>query len=413
MNTADCIRTLKAFECRDASFLEASPPLVYKSASGMYVTDTDNNRYIDFCAGFGVHALGHNHPIHRKLFTEQANLDMPPVVHGMGDVYPSVDKVRLIKRLSDLLPDHLNRVSLALSGGQAVELAVKTALLRKPGLIVSCSGSYHGLDLGILSLTSREDFKQPFAMWTSKHSSLEIPFNTKDLDQILTHAQKVDLPLSAVIVEPIQGRAGVRPADLEFLRALRQLCDREDALLIYDEVFTGLGRSGRISFADKVPCDLLCLGKALGGGFPLSACVGTAEAMGAWPRNDGEALHTGTFFGHPLSCRFAEKTLGFIVDNRLDDRAKQMGAVFKAMLEKRLLGHPLVESIRGDGLMLGVVFSRDLIGVHMTDILRGMGMITLPSGEKGHVLSLTPPLIVTEEDLERGVDLIEKALHTL
>lgn len=413
IDTSDCIRTLKNLECRDASFLEASPPLVYKSAVGMYVTDTDNKRYLDFCAGFGVHALGHNHSIHQELFAAQANNEAPPVVHGMGDVYPSIDKVRLIKQLSSMLPDQLSRVSLALSGGQAVELAVKTAILRKPGLIVSCSGSYHGLDLGILSLTSREDFKQPFSMWMPKHSCLEILFNTNDLDKILSHAKKIDLPLSAVIVEPIQGRAGVRPADYSFLHSLRQLCDQEDALLIYDEVFTGLGRSGRISFASEVPCDLLCLGKALGGGFPLSACVGTAEAMDAWPRNDGEALHTGTFFGHPLSCRFAEKTLSYIVDQKLDQRAKNMGAGFKTQLEARLLSHDLVESIRGDGLMLGVVFKHDLVGVKMTDILRAMGMITLPSGQKGEVLSLTPPLIVSAEDLARGVELIERALATL
>ena len=161
MNNREAIEILKQSESLDSSFLRAEPGLVYESGSGSLVYDADGKEYIDMCAGFGVLALGHHHRVQQEVY-EQLLSSKAPIVHAMGDVYPSVDKARLIRQLLAMMPKSFTRVALALSGGQAVEMAVKTAVLRKPGFFVSFQGSYHGLDLGILALTSRRRFSGRF-----------------------------------------------------------------------------------------------------------------------------------------------------------------------------------------------------------------------------------------------------------
>jgi 4-aminobutyrate aminotransferase/(S)-3-amino-2-methylpropionate transaminase len=187
---------------------------------------------------------------------------------------------------------------------------------------------------------------------------------------------------------------------------LRRISERFGALLIFDEIFTGLGRTGRLTFAEEVPCDLLCLGKALGGGLPLSACVGTERSMLAWPESSGEALHTGTFFGHALACEVAADTLRDIVDHGLPKRADELGTWCRSWLQSRLAHHPGVKEIRGIGLMLAIDFKVPGLGATLMDRLRGMGVISLASGSQGESLSLTPPLNIPKELLEEALQRI-------
>jgi acetylornithine/succinyldiaminopimelate/putrescine aminotransferase len=414
-NRPDPIAILAQHESPDATFLGANPPLVFARAQGLTVWDHEGRRYLDLCAGFGVMSLGHHHPVHRAVFAEQATEAPAPVVHGMGDVYPSVVKAELIAQLVQQLPEKLDTVGLALSGGQAVEFAVKTALLRKSGVIAHVAGSYHGLDLGLLPLTDRDDFSRPFTFWQKPDVSLTIPWQASRevLAQLSDQLKQAGKDLSAVIVEPIQGRAGIKPAGSRWLEQLRQFADHHDALLIYDEVFCGLGRSGRWSFAELVPCDVVCLGKALGGGLPLSACVGSREVMASWPQNRGEALHTGTFFGHPLSCQMGLATLQAMIDQGLVDQAAQKGLFWLELLRSRLGSHPLIKDIRGEGLMLGLVGWQPQFGVRLMDELRALGVIALVSGTEGDILSLTPPLIIDQDTMEEANDLIGEALRRL
>lgn len=406
---------LKAVECLDATAPVAQPALVMSRAKGSLIFDVEGREYIDLCAGFGVLSLGHNAPVQARVFARHVEAGdlAPPIVHAMGDVYASDAKVELLERLLNLLPKGLCRAALALTGAQAVELAVKTAMLatKKSGFIVF-DGGYHGLDLGLLPLTSRQDFRAPFADFLPRERVATLPFRCDEstLERAFQDLVKQCGGAAAIIVEPIQGRAGVRSAGVEWLKLLRTVADRHGALLIYDEVFTGLGRTGRWTFAEDVPCDLLCLGKALGGGLPLSACVGTRQAMDAWPASTGEALHTGTFFGHPLSCAVASATLQELVESRWPARAKVVGESLLRKLCETLGAHPAVKEIRGEGLMLAIEFKQDGHGALLMDRLRARGIIALVSGERGQTISITPALNIEERHLDRALDQFGAAL---
>ncbi len=393
-NQVHLMDLLRRWECRDASYTQAVPPLVFERALGSKVWDADGRVYIDMCAGFGVLSLGHNSAVQTKVF--QATTEACLVVHAMGDVYPSRDKIELLALLGSMLPSYLEKGSLALSGGQAIELAVKTAQIasRKRGFI-SFEGSYHGLDLGILPLTSRKDFKEPFQPWLADHYVRELAFGCP-LAIIEAAIEKQNAPGSygcaAVIVEPIQGRAGIRIPPEGWLQGLSDLCKKHKVLLIFDEIFTGLGRCGQLTFAEHVDCDILCLGKALGGGLPLSACFARKEVMDCWPLNQGEAIHTGTFFGHPLSCRLGKATLQTIMKDELAARAKIFGNQMLEDLRQTLEGLPFVVDIRGQGMMLGIELRVDGMGARWMDILRAHGVIALANGMYGQGIALTPAL---------------------
>lgn len=410
------LHRLKQVECPDATYPAKEPALVLSRGAGSYVYDAEGREFIDLCAGFGALALGHNPEAHLPVFADRlVKGDVsPPISHGMGDVYASRAKVELLTLLTDMLPASLELTALALSGSQAVELAIKTALLAtgKSGFI-AVQGGYHGLDLGTLPLTSKEGFRRPFQGFLVEDLRVQrVPLGAEQ-GSLFAAAAELKAQgdgLAAVIVEPILGRAGVRPATLPWLRELREFCDRHDALLIFDEVFTGLGRSGRMTFAHEVPCDLLCLGKALGGGFPLSACVGKRRVMEAWPRSTGEALHTGTFFGHPFACEIAHATLTEICRANLCQRSQELGAEARQFLQHDLRGNPRVVDVRGEGLMLAIEFKHDGDGAVLMDQLRGQGIIALASGERGECLSITPALTIPADVLSSALELIARSI---
>jgi 4-aminobutyrate aminotransferase/(S)-3-amino-2-methylpropionate transaminase len=398
------IDRLMAVECVDSTFPARSPALVFAAAKGSTIWDVEGKAYLDFCAGFGVLALGHNPPEINAVFASRCKKEeRPPISHGMGDVYPSKAKIELLEYLISLLPAPLSIAALALSGGQAVEIAVKSALLRtKKSGIICFEGSYHGLDLGILPLTSRRDFRAPFVGWQDDHAVRRLPFlcDKAALEHAIKDLEKKGCGGAAIIVEPVQGRAGVKPAGNEWLSLLREVCDEHGMLLIYDEIFTGLGRTGRVTFSKEVPCDLLCLGKALGGGLPLSACVGTADAMSGWPKSRGEAIHTGTFFGHPLACETGLACLQAIVKNDLVRRSRELGLLgleqIKTALQKTPALQARVAAVRGFGLMTAVEFKEAGLGAKVMDLLRAKGVIALASGTRGESIAFTPALNIPE-----------------
>ncbi len=408
------MQRLQAVECRDSSYKTREFPLVFARAQGSIIWDAEDRSYIDLCAGFGVAALGHNNDVQKRIFASSINQEAL-VVHGMGDVYPSIAKVELLETLRSILPSHLSKGALALSGGQAVEIAVKTAQIATGAQgFISFHGSYHGLDLGILPLTSRQDFKAPFTGWLAENRVTELPFacDLLTVKNAITAQKAAGFGCAAVIVEVIQGRAGIRPLSLAWLAGLAELCASEKVLLIYDEVFTGLGRTGQMTFAETVPCDLLCLGKALGGGLPLSACFGRSSVMDAWPQNEGEAIHTGTFFGHPLSCRLGQETLVTLQRDELPARAMLLGEKLQNILRTKLKAHPLFSDVRGRGLMVGLELTQAGAGARLMDLLRSYGVIALASGDRGQGISITPALNIPEHQLFEAVDRIESALNT-
>lgn len=221
-------------------------------------------------------------------------------------------------------------------------------------------------------------------------------------------------PIGAVLVEPVQGRGGIRIPPADFLPLLRRLCDQHKALLIADEVFTGFGRTGKwfaCEHSSTAP-DVICLGKALTGGFPLSACVGKAEVMDAWPEASGEALHTSTFLGHPVGCAMALAQIKEIRSRKLVERSAKIGAWLRDQLASIEAPEHLHINARGLGLMAGVEI-RNKDGTPATDIairivqhLLRKGIVMLPEGEDANVISFTPPLTISQRDLGKALAML-------
>ncbi len=404
LNNREAQQLLAARECRDATYLGDSCPLVFARARGSRLWDCDAREYIDLCAGFGSLPLGHNSAVLRAACSKDDCL-----VTGMGDLYASTAKVALLSALHRVTPPYLSRCALALTGSQAVELAIKTALLYhrgKRGGFIALHDCYHGLDCGALSLTAMTKFRQPFSAWLHEDKVTYVSLGCARAELAQAVQRQRGIGTAALIVEPVQGRGGARVCSDAWLRQMHDFCRQHNILLIFDEIFTGLGRSGTLSKAFSVECDLLCLGKALGGGMPLSALLGREEVMQAWPHNKGEALHTGTFFGHPLSCRVATATLDSIVADDLCCRAQQLGDTARYRLQSLLAAHPDVQEVRGTGLLLAVVFRHARQGVQVAHRLATQGVIAVPAGARGECLSITPALNIP-------ADLLWQAITTL
>lgn len=413
LNNQDYLTSLFDLESPDATYWNASPALVLSSAKGSTVFDVQGNPYTDLCMGFGALALGHHHESYLDVLRMQLSDQLPPITHGLGDVYPSVQKIGLLEKLVSMLPEHLTKATLSLSGSQAIESAIKTAILAtsKTGFI-ALQGGYHGLDLGVLPFTSREDFSGPFREYAPMDHVVQVaPHADKDeIKFAITILENRGHGFAGIIVEPIQGRAGIRPLNLSWLHMLREITANHKALLIFDEIFIGLGRAGRISFAELVPADIITLGKALGGGFPLSACVGTSSAMDHWPLNNGESIHTGTFFGHPLSCQVGKATLDTITNDNLAMTSKRLGERAKEFLSSSLKSMTSIKDVRGEGLFIAIEFNQDGAGATAMNELRKNGIIALASGERGSSLSLTPALNMDEAFL---IASLEKVVETI
>lgn len=396
----------------DATWRPDFDPLVLEKAKDSICWDVEGNSYIDLCAGFGSLPLGHNNDDVKARLSQDENY----IVQGLGDVYPSRFKIQLINKIHELLPSYLSRTALAVTGSQAVEFSMKTAMLASGGEGFICfDGAYHGLDLACLNLVGREEFRQPFQSWLNETKIKRLPFqcDVEFVRRALKEFRKEGIIPAGLIVEPIQGRGGQKLASKEWLQALRQVCLEEKCLLIFDEIFTGLGRSGLLSFAEQVPCDLLCLGKALGGGMPLSACVGTEAVMSAWPENQGESLFTGTYFGHPYACRVGLATLEVMVEKNTVNYAQNLGEKALLDLQQKLAGNSHVRAVRGSGLMLAIEFVSYAQVAILIRKLKSRGVILIPCGLKGECLSLTPPLNISEKILFEALAIIYDEIRLL
>ena len=392
---------LRQFESPNVTFLadDGSFPIFWEEAHGCTVTDADGQNYLDLTAAFGVASIGHTNPAVSAAIAAQAQ----KLIHGMGDVHPSRVKVELAQKLSELTPGDLGGALFGTSGGDAVEAALKTARVftGKPG-VVAFTGGYHGLNLGALAVTHRPDFREPFAGQIA-------PFAIhKPYGEFLTA-----LPdgVGAVLVEAIQGRGGIVVPPPGWLESLKALCEKSGALLILDEIFTGWGRTGdwfACEHEGVVP-DILCVGKALGGGLPISACLARPDVMAAWGISTGEALHTSTFLGNPLCCAAALAALRELERLGAPALAKQRGAFFQEQLTRLQAQLPTkIQAVRGRGLMLGIQLTDRFAGELMVKLLH-RGVIVLPAGE-GDILEFTPPFVISEEEITHAVTQLELAL---
>jgi 4-aminobutyrate aminotransferase-like enzyme len=419
---------LQKVESPDVTYIADKFPIVMKKARGMKITDVDDNSYLDFTACFGVMALGHGDKSILQTMKHQAS----KLIHGMGDVHPSAPKIALLEMLHRITPYENAQSILSLSGGEAIESALKTAMIvTGRHRFVSFSGGYHGLHFGPLALSDRPTFTRGFEPWlnerctfvpfpkTSAETSLgcdrlgddfyETVHQLKHWDTVLEQLEDAlrGRKTAAVVLEPLQGRGGERTWPSGFLKQVRKLTLNYGTLLIFDEIYTGLGRTGEL-FAfehEGVVPDLLVLGKALGGGLPLSACIG--DCMDAWGKSAGEARHTSTFLGHPLACAVGLSCVKEIIRRMPEFKVEliHIDAAFSRFFrnyEAQGLHQHTPVQLRGRGFMRGLWFPEAKPGfaAKISEQLLELGFITLPSGPRGDVLSFTPPLIARGREFD-------------
>jgi len=413
---------LRAFESPNMLMIEpdGSWPIVWERARGTRVWDADGKKYLDLTAAFGVAAAGHANL--RVVAAGQRQLRLLP--HAMGDVHPHPIKAELARELSRVTFERWSggrfsgKTIFNNSGSEAVEAALKTAMLAtgRRG-VVAFTGAYHGLGYGALNATHRPFFRRPFQSQLGQFGRfVSFPKREDDLPPLRPRLKKLLAThhFGAVLVEPIQARGGINVPPTDFLPMLRSLCDQYDALLVVDEIYTGFGRTGKWFACEQegVMPDLICLGKALTGGFPLSACVGRADIIdAAWPVSTGEALHTSTFQGNPVGCAMALAQIGEIRGKKLPERAAESGRFLINSLRAEICWPGLRVEVRGRGLMVGLEMKNDG-GLAMRAIKKMLrrGFILLPEGAKGNVISFTPPLIISRAELTETVSALKEVL---
>ncbi len=369
--------------------------IVLERGEGVYLFDSDGRRYLDFMSGIAVAALGHSHPAVAAAVAEQA-----ATLTHVSNLYYTVPQVELAKRL--VTHSFADRVFFTNSGAEANEGALKFARkwARARGgegkhEIIAFSGSFHGRTMGALSVTYKAIYREPFAPLVPGVSFA--PFND------LTAAQAFIGPATcAVIVEPVQGEGGVHAATPEFLRGLRQLCDEHGALLIFDEVQCGLGRTGHLwaHEAYDVYSDIMTLAKPLANGLPIGAILMTEDVASAV----GYGEHGSTFAGGPLVCRAAEVVFDHITKPGFLTTVAANGEYLCRRVRELNSQHVL--DVRGNGLLVGVD-----VGCPAAEIIAGArsrGLLVINAGE--HTLRIAPPLIVTQAQIDDAVAILGETL---
>lgn len=413
----DAALTLAKHEARGVTYFAENFPIFWERAKGAIVTDVDGNRFIDCTAAFGVAAVGHGNPHVIDAITRQA----AQLMHGMGDVHPSAVRASYLQRLSKIAPGNLNRCFLGSNGADAVEFALKTALLKtnKPSVLFF-EGAYHGLSYGTLEVAGIERFRAPFAsQLRGDNPCLPYPDDRVGTQAALATVEALlaaRSDIGAILIEPIAGRAGTLVPAPGVLQGLRDAADRFGIVLIFDEIYTGFGRTGTwfaCDYEDVLP-DVLCLGKAIAGGFPLSAAIGNEATFSAWPRSSGEAIHTSTYLGNPMACAAGHAVLDEIESLHLINRAAETGAwlgLQLAQLARRLeKATDLVIEVRGRGMMWALDLNDAGIAVSATVHALHRGLIVLPQGVDSTAIALTPPLVISKEQLLRALDILENAV---
>ncbi|KAA0764451.1 4-aminobutyrate--2-oxoglutarate transaminase [Bacillus sp. SH5-2] len=407
--------------------------LYVQSAKGAIITDIDGNELIDFAGGIGMQNVGHCHPKVVKAIQEQVESS----IHSCFHVAPYESYITLAERLNELTPgDFKKKTMFANSGAEAVENAVKIA--RKAtgrSAIVSFERAYHGRTLMTMSLTSKvKPYKHGFGPFASEVYKLPYPYyyraderlTQEEVDeQILSYFERFMLEevasdtIAAIILEPLQGEGGFIVPTTTFMQGVRNICDKYGILMIADEIQTGFARTGSLFAMDHfgIAPDLMTFSKSIAAGMPLSAITGRAELMDA----PGPGQLGGTFSGSPVACAAALAVLDVIEEENLVNRAAEIGArmmtVFNSWKEK----YELIGDVRGIGAMTAIELVKDRETKEpATEEVKAImkethskGVITISAGIYSNVLRFLPPLVITDEQLEEGLTILEAAIAKL
>ena len=377
----------------------SSSPLLleFERANGMYMYDIDGKAYMDLISGIGVSNIGHCHENVVKAIQKQAETYMHLMVYGE---YIQSPQVKFAERLASVLPDPLKCVYFVNSGAEATEGALKLAK-RFTGRteIISCHNAYHGSTHGALSVMGNEYFKQAYRPLLP--GIRFIHFNNED------DLKDITANTACVIIETVQGEAGVRVPSLQYLQKLRERCNETGTLLILDEIQTGFGRTGTLFAFEQygiVP-DILLLAKGMAGGMPLGAFIASKDMMSVLADNPVLG-HITTFGGNPVCCAAGLATLETILDQSLME-----GVDRKEKLFRRLLVHPAISDVRGTGLLLAVELSDYTFNKQVIDRCIGHGIITDWFLHCDNAMRIAPPLIITDDEIEKACGIIIESIN--
>jgi len=366
--------------------------LEFERAEGVHLYDAEGKGYIDLISGIGVSNLGHSNPKVIQAIKDQVDRYMHLMVYGE---YVQTPQVRFAQKLVSVLPDNLQSVYFVNSGAEAVEGALKLAK-RYTGRqqIIACKNSYHGSTHGALSVMGNEDFKQAYRPLLPGVEFIR--FNDIDDLQLITQQT------ACVIIETVQGEAGIRVPDLNYIQALRKRCDETGTLLIMDEIQAAMGRTGKLFAFEHygiVP-DILLLAKALGGGMPIGAFVSSNQIMGALKENPMLG-HITTFGGHPVCCAAGLAALEVLLDENLVDTVAEKEALIRS-----LLVHLATKEVRGKGLMLAIELENFDINKKIIDRCIANGVITDWFLHCDNSMRIAPPLIITHHEIKKACEVI-------
>ena len=369
------------------------------SADGIYLFDSNGYKYIDLISGIAVSNLGHNHPKIKQAIKDQVDKYLHVMVYGE---YKQSIQIKLANKLCSLLPKGLDVLYPVNSGTEAIEAAlklVKRVTARRE--IISFNGAYHGSTHGALSVTGNEQKKSAFYPLLPEVRFID--FNANDQLNIIS------AKTAGVIIEPIQGDAGVRIPSSEFLKALRRRCDEVGALLIFDEIQSGFGRTGKLFAFEhfNVVPDVLTVGKAFGGGMPIGGFISSKENMNKLTFNP-KLGHITTFGGHPVCCAAALASLELISDPELLAQVEVKGRLFED-----LLIHPKIKEIRRKGMFFAIELENPEIVQQVVHGCKERGVLTFWFLSNPQSFRIAPPLIISEQEIKSSCQVINKILDSI
>jgi 4-aminobutyrate aminotransferase/(S)-3-amino-2-methylpropionate transaminase len=408
-------------------------PVFWDHAQGSNIVDVDGNQYIDITGAMFVTAAGHGNPQIAAAIANQSN----KLMHSAGCINPNVPRVKLAETLATITPGNLSASYIGNSGGEAVDMALKTArLYTGKNTIVAFQGGFHGKTMASLAVTSKNFFRSPWqAMLTGTvHSPYGYCFRcaydlhypecsllcARYLDHILGNPSSGVADVAAVIVEPVQGLGGVVVPPAEFLGIVAETCQRRGVLLIVDEIITGFGRTGCMFAVERsqVVPDIMVMGKGMASGFPVSAMITTQEIAACWEAEQ----HTSTFLGHPVGCAAALAGIQEILDHDLVRRSAELGAYMHGRLQEMQARHSLVGEVRGIGLLAAIELVKDRktrspatyeAGKLVNEALKRGVMATLRGGDYNNCMRLAPSFTITREQLDYALDALDESLAVI
>jgi acetylornithine/LysW-gamma-L-lysine aminotransferase len=367
---------------------------VITRGKGAIVWDINGNEYIDCTGSYGVCIVGHCHP--RVVEAVQKQVETLIACHA--SFYNDV-RSELLEKIIQIAPKGLDKVFLSNSGAESVECAIKLArkYSGKPE-IIAMVGAFHGKTMGALSATWKKKYRAPFMPLVPGFKHVP-PDNLEKVMEAITDKT------AAVLVEPVRGEGGVRVPSDDFLPGLREICDEKDVLLIFDEVQTGFGRTGKVFACEhwNVVPDIMCLAKSVAGGIPMGATFAREDVMSAFQLGE----HSSTFSGNPLVCAAASAAIDVLVEEKLPERAATLGRYFKGKLEGLAEKYRIVREVRGLGLMLGMELRFDVYNILLGCMDRGV--LVLDAGR--NVVRFLPPLVIEKKQIDRVVEVLDVVME--